>query len=221
MTGSHAIPPSVSPAAARLLERAYSLASPEESLNLYRDWAGTYDHTMLDGLAYISPALLADLVARHLTDRRSLILDVGCGTGLTALELARRGYSRFEGLDISPDMLAASEARGLYERLRQADLTGPLEAEDGAYDAVASTGTFTHGHVGADCLNELVRVLRPGGLLACTIHRDVWTAMGFEARLASLAADGRLREVAVEAGVYYASSTEPDGYFCLYEAISR
>lgn len=214
---SHAIPPSVPPAAARLLERAYGLSSPEESLSLYRDWASTYDGTMLDGLSYVSPARLAELASRHLIDRQSLVLDVGCGTGLVGLELARRGFSRLHGIDISPDMLAAAESRGLYERLLDADLTGRLPIEDGHYGAALSTGTFTHGHVGAECLNELARVLRRGGLLACTIHRDVWGRMGFETGLGDLKAQGALAEILVDPGVYYATSPEADGYYCLFE----
>jgi predicted TPR repeat methyltransferase len=217
MSSSHAIPPSVSPEAARLLERAYGLKSREEMLDLYHDWAASYDGTMLDGLGYVSPFRLAELVARHLPDRRSLILDAGCGTGLAALELARRGYSRFHGLDASSDMLATACERGLYEELIETDLDAKLPLPEGAYDAAVSTGTFTHGHVGAGCLGELLRVLKKGGLLACTIHRDVWHAMGFGAALQELTAACRLRPIAEEEGIYYLSSPEPDGRYCLYE----
>ena len=40
----------------QLLARAYALRGddPNETLKLYADWAETYDHTMLDGLAYRS-----------------------------------------------------------------------------------------------------------------------------------------------------------------------
>lgn len=216
MSGSHAIPPCVGPEAASLLERAYALRSPEESLALYQDWARSYDATMLDGLSYVSPALLSDLLARSLADRRALTLDVGCGTGLAGLEMARRGYSRLHGLDVSPDMRAAAEARGIYASLLDADLGKPLPFPDASYDAILCTGTFTHGHVGAGCLAELARVLRPGGLLACTVHRDVWSAMGFDSAFDALEREGRLRRVLAQPGIYYATSTAPDGYFLIH-----
>ena len=40
----------------QLLARAYSLRGddPVETLQLYADWAETYDQTMLDGLSYLS-----------------------------------------------------------------------------------------------------------------------------------------------------------------------
>jgi predicted TPR repeat methyltransferase len=219
MATSHAIPPGVTPEAARLLERAYDLDSPECSQSLYRDWAETYDDTMLDGLGYLSPRRLAALAAEHVRDRRALILDIGCGTGLAALELARHGFSRFEGVDFSAAMLAQAQARGIYERLTQADLLQPLPMEDGRYDAAISTGTFTQGHVGADCLDEIFRVLRKGGLLACTVHLDVWQALGFEAKFAGLEARGRVRSLARREDVYYTSSARPDGYFCVFERL--
>lgn len=216
MSTGNPIPPSVSPQAAKLLERAYGLASAEESLALYQDWASTYDDTMLKGLGYVSPARLAKLVSRVAPDRRALVLDVGCGTGLLALELARRGYSRLEGLDVSAEMLEAAGARGLFGPLHAADLTRPLPMPDGTYDIVACSGTFTHGHIGSECLEELMRVLKAGGVLACTVHRDVWTDLGFERAFASLEAQGRLERLALEPGTYYENAREPDGWYCAF-----
>ena len=46
-----------------LQRRAYGLRSDAESLALYRDWASTYDRTMLDGLQYQSPRLVAERLA--------------------------------------------------------------------------------------------------------------------------------------------------------------
>ena len=63
------IPQGVSAEAAKLLERAYALESDEQSRALYRDWAETYDQTMLDGLNYLSPATVAGLLARHMPNR--------------------------------------------------------------------------------------------------------------------------------------------------------
>ena len=54
------------------------------------------------------------------------ILDVGCGTGRHAVELARRGFV-VTGIDLSPGMLeqarAKAEAAGVTVTFRQADAT--------------------------------------------------------------------------------------------------
>ncbi|MGE0210101.1 MAG: class I SAM-dependent methyltransferase [Parvibaculaceae bacterium] len=216
MSTGNSIPPSVSPAAAKFLERAYGLASPEESLSLYQDWASSYDDTMLTGLGYISPTRLAGLVGRVTQDRRAHILDVGCGTGLLTLELARRGFSRFEGVDMSAEMLNTARSRGLFGRLHQADLTRRLPLSDGTYDVVACVGTFTHGHIGAECLDELLRVLKAGGVIVCTVHRDVWKESRFEQRFQALAAQSRLERLVFEPGIFYESAREPDGWYCAW-----
>ena len=93
MSSAKHIPPGVSPEAAKLLERAYALDSDEESRALYRDWAETYDETMLQGLLYQSPPTVARHLAEHLPDRTAALLDIGCGTGLLG-QLPAPGWPR-------------------------------------------------------------------------------------------------------------------------------
>ena len=59
------------------------------------------------------------------------------------------------------------------------DLNQRLEMEAECYELLVSTGTFTHGHVQAGCLPELLGRLVPGGHLICTVHRDIWDKGGF------------------------------------------
>ena len=120
------IPPGVSPQAAALLVRAYALQTDDESRALYRDWAETYDNTMLQGLNYQSPALVAELLAQHLPDRQAQILDIGCGTGLGGLALAGHGFQCIDGLDVSPEMMQVAGRRGVYRQFLTADLNAPL-----------------------------------------------------------------------------------------------
>lgn len=51
---------------------------------------------------------LEKMFAKYSKEKPSLVLDLGCGTGIITLELARRGYD-MTGIDISPEML--DEAR--------------------------------------------------------------------------------------------------------------
>jgi ubiquinone/menaquinone biosynthesis C-methylase UbiE len=90
-----------------------------------------------------------------------------------------------------------------------------LERNDESYDAVISSGTFTHGHVGPEPLDEIFRILKPGGILACTIHQDLWTSMGFEEKLAALTAKGIASPVSCEMDSYY-KDRDPEGWFCVY-----
>ncbi len=93
------------------------------------------------------------------------------GTAAVARELVRRHGCRVTGIDQSPEMLAAGEAR-----VRAAGLTDHItlmrgEAErlpfpDAAFDGLTVTYLLRYVDDPAATLRELVRVLRPGAVLA-------------------------------------------------------
>jgi SAM-dependent methyltransferase len=197
-----------------LLRRAYGLSSDAESQALYRDWAKTYDRTMLEGLHYQSPSLVADRLAALLPERDSTVLDIGCGTGLAGRALAARGFSVIDGIDISPDMMAVAQEQGGYRALVCADLNAPLPWADGAYQGAICCGTFTSGHVRANCLDEIMRVLTAGAAFAFTVKLDVWESFGFKDKLAKLQAAGVLAILALDPDCLYANSPQADGMFC-------
>ena len=196
---------------------AYSLKDKEGILSFYRKWADDYDRKM-ESLGYLSPRDIAALLADHLEDREATVLDLGCGTGLTGHEVAERGFTQIDGIDISGEMVAVARSRGFYRRLLVGDLNQPLPIPDNAYDAAISSGTFTHGHVGPEPLPEILRVLKPGGLLACTIHFDLWHNRGFDAMLARLMSDGHFRCEALSEGPYNEGS-DNEGWFCVYRKL--
>ena len=196
--------------ARRCCGRAYDLTDPADGQQLYDEWADTYDATMLDGLGYASPRLVVAAAAAHLASLDVPILDLGCGTGLVGAELVARGATAVDGLDLSASMMAVAAARGIYRSLIEADLTQPLPIESAVYGAVVCAGTFTSGHVDASCLDEVVRVLAAGGILACTVHHAVWTPNGFDRTFARLLASSQLRELERrEIGFY--DNTDRDG----------
>lgn len=105
------------------------------------------------------------------------ILDVGCGLGLHAVELTRRGYL-VVGLDLSLPMLsrAADEAQehGFKINFLHADMREMNF--DGAFDAVLCYGT-TFGYFDDDTnrqvVDRLLRALKPRGLLLLdVVNRD-------------------------------------------------
>ena len=68
-----------------------------------------------------------------------------------------------------------------------------------SYGGATCCGTFTHGHVGANCLDELFRVLKPGAPFAFTVKLEVFESMGFKGKLAALMQSGRIKEQEVDA----------------------
>jgi predicted TPR repeat methyltransferase len=172
------------------LGAVYDASSPEEIARLYDGWAATYD-TEMAVAGYRHPAIGTALLARHLPAGSTPLLDAGCGTGITGAWLGILGYPRVEGLDISEGMLAVARARGGYVALHRAALGEPLGFGDGYFAGAISTGVFTTGHVGAEALPELARVIRPGGIMVLTVKTTLWNG----ALVAAIDADARLRVI--------------------------
>lgn len=181
------------------LDDAYGLSTPDDSRRLYRDWAGSYDESFVKAHGYVYHQEIAALFAR--LGGRGPTLDVGCGTGVVGRVLTA---SPVDGLDISPEMLEAARAKGCYRELIEADLTATLPMPDGAYQGLISAGTFTEGHVGADALDELIRVAAPGALFVLGVNQRVYEELGFPAALARHAAAGAIEPARFETGRIYA-----------------
>jgi len=165
------------------LNTAYALKTPQDSIDLYGNWAVTYDSEFAEVNDYCYPALVAELFAERF-DANTPVLDVGAGTGLVGEGLATMGVSRVDALDISPEMLAVAMAKGCYHAAITADLTGPLNIADGAYGGITCAGTFTFGHVGPIAIDELIRIGASGALYVLGIHAGVYESAGFAAKFA-------------------------------------
>ena len=105
------------------------------------------------------------------------VLDVGCGEGRFAVELAAAG-ARVVGIDVAEEPLRRARARHPELDLRLIDGEGPWELEDASFDVVWAGEVIEHVADTAAWLSEIRRVLRSGGsLLASTPANDRSTLM--------------------------------------------
>lgn len=124
---------------------------------------------------YVGMRAVADaLLERRFNRRRGRldILDAGCGTGGNSAHLRR--YGRVTGIDFSADALAlAAERPGL--RLGRASVEA-IPFATASFDLVLSNDVLCHLGVANDAtaLGELVRVLRPGGVLYLQLPAYEW-----------------------------------------------
>jgi len=95
------------------------------------------------------------------------VLEVGCGTGAIATELARLTSGHVVGLDLDPEMLAFARGREDGVTYVQGDAHA-LPLPDGTFDAVVCHYLLLWLADAARAVREMVRVARPGGaVLAC------------------------------------------------------
>ncbi|MFN4157067.1 MAG: class I SAM-dependent DNA methyltransferase [Gemmobacter sp.] len=167
------------------LDAAYAPRTPEDIRRLYADWAATYDSDFAARMAYRLPDLVAQAYAA--AGGTGPVLDAGAGTGLLGMALAARSIGPIDGIDLSPEMLDRSRAKGIYRHLAEGDLTHPLTPPAPPYAGVTSSGTFTHGHVGPAALDHLLGIMRPGAILAASVNAKVWHSAGWPAALTTLA----------------------------------
>ena len=109
---------------------------------------------------------------RSLDTHRKRILDIGCGIGGPAFEMARTFEADVVGIDIEAPLIEramdAAERHGLTDRctFRTVDV-GPLPFDDQSFDIVVTAGAITQIEDKEAIFNDCFRVLRPGGYLSC------------------------------------------------------
>jgi len=168
------------------LDDAYSLKSASDVKRLYSRWADTFEEGFIVEHGYVYHRhVVEEFVRRADLGPAEAVLDVGCGTGVGGVELRRRGPWPVDGLDLSPEMLAKAadklDGRGepIYRHLFEANVLEPLVLGEGRYGGMVSIGTFTHGHVGPDAIDQLVSLVRPGGLLSLGINEAFYARADF------------------------------------------
>lgn len=173
------------------LGAVYESKGSDEVAAVYDGWATAYDAEMAKN-GYRHPTIVLALLARHLPRGAAPILDAGAGTGLIGEWLAILGYPTVEALDISQGMLDVARKKGVYSALHKVALGGNLPFLNEAYAGVIAVGVFTTGHVGADGLDELVRICRRGGVIVLTVKNTLWEN-GFGRRIEEIGRAGKIR----------------------------
>ncbi|MDF1721256.1 MAG: class I SAM-dependent methyltransferase [Minwuia sp.] len=185
----------------RFLGDAYADTSADETRALYDAWSEVYDTELVTENAYAQPQRCAAALAAAAPNHDVAVLDIGCGTGLSGLALRAAGFSVLAGCDLSPGMMLRAMATGVYSRLFETDLNAPpMPVADGSFGAATAVGVFTFGHVRADALDEILRVLRPGAPLIIGLNEKYYAEGSLTRRMAALSEAGQLDILSREKG---------------------
>ncbi len=100
-------------------------------VELFDQYAPTYDQHMNKTLKYLGPELLRDLLLSYAPTRHRLFktCDLGCGTG-RSIEAFDHLVSEADGFDLSPVMLAHAAEKKLYRHLYAGDCLELLQTAD-------------------------------------------------------------------------------------------
>ncbi|TWU42448.1 tetratricopeptide repeat protein [Novipirellula artificiosorum] len=124
----------------------------------------------LTRLEYCSPELIADTLQQFdppIADAE--ILDAGCGTGLCAPRV--RSLARnLIGVDLSGPMLAEARERGLYDQLKENEITQYMSSQTSCFDVVISADTLCYFGDLQEVLGAVSHCLKPNGVVVFTVE---------------------------------------------------
>lgn len=110
------------------------------------------------------------LVASICLPTREKVLEVGCGPGLTAIELARQGYA-VTAVDVAPAMIELTLKLAVDSNVSVGTVVGDICAlpfADSAFGLVLAVGVTEWMDRLEPVITELARVVAPGGYLIIT-----------------------------------------------------
>jgi SAM-dependent methyltransferase len=151
----------------------------------------------------VSGALTTDRLLRAAgADPRELrdILDLGCGTGRLLLgQHVIEPWRRLVGVDVEPELVDwAREYLPAVASWRCGTPSPPLDLPPRSFDLIQVVSVFTHLPLGLQrlWLEEIHRLLRPGGWVLVTLHGPIYARLLLDAAQREVFAGAGYLEVA-------------------------
>jgi ubiquinone/menaquinone biosynthesis C-methylase UbiE len=176
--------------------------------------AGEYDRQTTRGLLTPRAAVFWQRTIRNLigSDAKD-VLDVGTGTGLLAVEIAKAGH-RVVGVDLTPEMLERARSRSTGEGVQVTWLEGDamsLPCETGRFDVTVSRHVLWTMPDPAKAFTEWIRVTKPNGRVA-------WFDSTWRKRPSALSLLVWARQTALARRLRSTLRQKPKEHCCHYDA---
>ena len=142
----------------------------EQQAQRWVRWARTPGH---DAYWYYSPSFFDTILPRPA--RRTL--EIGCGEGRVARDLARRGHT-VVALDTSPTLVRFAQAADPAGRYLLADAAS-LPFDDASFDLVVAYNSLMDVSDMPAAIVEAARVLQPGAYLCVSVTHPISDAGSF------------------------------------------
>ena len=150
------------------LNKVYDV-STSDSRELYASWATTYDQEVVEN-GYATPDRVAKALKEYVSDKCTLILDYGCGTGLSGLALQSVGFENLDGLDVSKEMVRIAEKKSIYKSLKVFDPDTKIPMYSEQYKIITAIGVIGAGAAPLKVFDDLFSLLPPSGFFAFSFN---------------------------------------------------
>lgn len=166
----------------KFLDKAYGARDAASTRELYDNWAASYEAEVGEN-GYATPGRCAEALKKYSDDITKPVLDFGCGTGLSGLALKLAGFTTIDGVDLSADMLAQANDKGVYRTLRHIEAGAPLAHIPSDYAAISAIGVIGAGAAPISVFDTLMKGLAKGGLMVFSFNDHALEDRANEARV--------------------------------------
>lgn len=129
----------------------------------------------------IDARMILSMIQNYSANLPACVLDWGCGPGRTVQPLKRLGgaqIARLYGADYNPETVAWCRRVLKGIMVDQNGLEPPFRYDAAMFDAVYCISVFTHlsEKMHFAWIDEIKRVLKPGGILIATVHGENYSS---------------------------------------------
>ena len=153
-----------------------------DSRELYASWASTYDNEVQKN-GYVTPERVAKALKDSVTNQSEVILDYGCGTGLSGFALQAVGFTNIGGFDVSQEMITLAEKKSIYKKLTVFDPSTKIPVHADQYKIITAIGVIGTGAAPLEVFDNLFSLLPPSGLFAFSFNDHTLSDTNYEEKV--------------------------------------
>ena len=153
-----------------------------DSRELYASWASTYDNEVQKN-GYVTPERVANALKDIVTNQSELILDYGCGTGLSGFALQAVGFVNIDVLDVSQEMVTLAKKKSIYKKLTVFDPSTKIPVQADQYKIITAIGVIGAGAAPLEVFDNLFSLLPPNGLFAFSFNDHTLSDPNYEEKV--------------------------------------
>ena len=161
-----------------------------DSRELYASWASTYDNEVQKN-GYVTPERVAKALKDIVTNQSEVILDYGCGTGLSGSALQAVGFTNIDGLDVSQEMVTLAEKKSIYKKLTVFDPSTKIPVHADQYKIITAIGVIGAGAAPLEVFDNLFSLLPPSGLFAFSFNDHTLSDPNYERKVKQCLSSGQ------------------------------
>jgi len=138
--------------------------------SLFDQYAPKFEKCLVENLSYHTPEIIAEKIRAVHPEFFENLLDLGCGTGLGALQF-KGSAPRMVGVDIAPAMVEHAKAKNIYAELHAASIESYLAGTDEKFALVLAADVFVYIGVLEELFKNVAAHMKDGGIFAFSTQK--------------------------------------------------